>query len=113
MNFQQIVIGCDGIRSPIAKWMGFPEPKYAGHCGLRGLAFFPGGHKFEPKLNQIYGRGQRAGIVPISPTKVYWFVCFNRPSPGKLLTLNSEVSIFEFLYVFLQRAIFYYRSKNK
>ncbi|PRQ18345.1 putative FAD-binding domain, FAD/NAD(P)-binding domain-containing protein [Rosa chinensis] len=78
----KIVIGCDGIRSPIAKWMGFPEPKYAGHCGLRGLAFFPGGHKFEPKLNQIYGRGQRAGIVPISPTKVYWFVCFNRPSPG-------------------------------
>ncbi|XP_004301737.1 PREDICTED: zeaxanthin epoxidase, chloroplastic-like isoform X1 [Fragaria vesca subsp. vesca] len=82
----KIVIGCDGIRSPIAKWMGFPEPKYAGHCGLRGLAFFPGGHKFEPKLNQIYGRGQRAGIVPISPTKVYWFVCFNMPSPGQKIT---------------------------
>ncbi|KAL6181233.1 hypothetical protein ACLB2K_047888 [Fragaria x ananassa] len=82
----KIVIGCDGIRSPIAKWMGFPEPKYAGHCGLRGLAFFPGGHKFEPKLNQVYGRGQRAGIVPISPTKVYWFVCFNMPSPGQKIT---------------------------
>lgn len=94
MNFQQIVIGCDGIRSPIAKWMGFPEPKYVGHCGFRGLAFFPGGHPFEPKLNQIYGRGQRAGIVPISRTKVYWFICFNSPSPGKLLSL--QVSILSF-----------------
>lgn len=82
----KIVIGCDGIRSPIAKWMGFPEPKYVGHCGFRGLAFFPGGHPFEPKLNQIYGRGQRAGIVPISRTKVYWFICFNSPSPGPKIT---------------------------
>lgn len=87
VNFQQIVIGCDGIRSPIAKWMGFPEPMYVGHYAFRGLAFFPGGHPFEPRLNQIYGRGQRAGIVPISRTKVYWFICFNSPSPGKLPSL--------------------------
>ncbi|KAE8708344.1 FAD/NAD(P)-binding oxidoreductase family protein isoform 2 [Hibiscus syriacus] len=53
----KIVIGCDGIRSPIAKWMGFSE--------LRGL---------------------RAGYVPISPTKVYWFICYNSPSPGPKIT---------------------------
>lgn len=88
-EFQQVVIGCDGIRSPIAKWMGFPEPKYVGHCAFRGLAYYPGGQPFEPKLNQIYGRGQRAGFLPVSPTKVYWFVCFNRQSPGKFLNLKS------------------------
>lgn len=82
----KIVIGCDGIRSPIAKWMGFPEPKYVGHCAFRGLACYPGGQPFEPKLNQIYGRGQRAGFLPVSPTKVYWFVCFNRQSPGPKIT---------------------------
>lgn len=82
----KIVIGCDGIRSPIAKWMGFPEPKYAGHCAFRGLASYPDGQPFGPRVNYIYGRGLRAGYVPVSPTKVYWFICFNSPSPGPKIT---------------------------
>ncbi|KAJ0105725.1 hypothetical protein Patl1_18394 [Pistacia atlantica] len=82
----KIVIGCDGIRSPIAKWMGFSEPNYVGHCAYRGLAYYPSGQPFEPKVNYIYGRGLRAGYVPVSPTKVYWFICFNNPSPGLKIT---------------------------
>ncbi|KAF9689763.1 hypothetical protein SADUNF_Sadunf01G0126000 [Salix dunnii] len=78
----KIVIGCDGIRSPIAKWMGFSEPKYVGHCAFRGLGFYANGQPFEPRVNYVYGRGLRAGYVPVSPTKVYWFICFNSPSPG-------------------------------
>ncbi|KAK7367735.1 hypothetical protein VNO80_09753 [Phaseolus coccineus] len=80
------VIGCDGIRSPIAKWMGFPEPKYVGHCAFRGLASYSDGQPFGPRVNYIYGRGLRAGFVPVSPTKVYWFICFNSPSPGPKIT---------------------------
>ncbi|KAJ7952569.1 FAD-dependent urate hydroxylase [Quillaja saponaria] len=82
----KIVIGCDGIRSPIAKWMGFSEPKYVGHCAFRGLAFYSEGQPYEPKVNYIYGRGLRAGFVPVSPTKVYWFICFNSSSPGPKIT---------------------------
>lgn len=82
----KIVIGCDGIRSPVAKWMGFPVPNYVGHCAFRGLGLYPEGQPFEPKVNYIYGRGQRAGFVPVSPTKVYWFICFNSPSPGERIT---------------------------
>ncbi|CAK9184988.1 unnamed protein product [Ilex paraguariensis] len=85
----KIVIGCDGIRSPVAKWMGFPEPKYVGHCAFRGLAFYPDGQPFEPRVNYIYGRGVRGGYVPVSSTKVYWFVCFNSPSPGPKITDSS------------------------
>ncbi|KAL5551384.1 hypothetical protein UlMin_001560 [Ulmus minor] len=87
----KIVIGCDGIRSPIAKWMGFPEAKYVGHCAFRGLGFYPNGQPFEPRVNYIYGRGIRAGCVPVSPTKVYWFVCFNRASPGPKISDPSEL----------------------
>lgn len=89
--FPQIVIGCDGIRSPIAKWMGFSEPNYVGHCAYRGLAYYPNGQSFEPKVNYIYGRGLRAGYVPVSPTKVYWFICFNNPSPGLALALYELI----------------------
>ncbi|KAI8560552.1 hypothetical protein RHMOL_Rhmol04G0266200 [Rhododendron molle] len=79
----KIVIGCNGIRSPIAKWMGFSEPRYVGHCAFRGLGFYPGGQPFEPRVNYIYGRGLRAGFVPVSATKVYWFICFNSSTPAE------------------------------
>ncbi|XP_021298941.1 uncharacterized protein LOC110427700 isoform X2 [Herrania umbratica] len=82
----KIVVGCDGIRSPIAKWMGFSEPKYAGHCALRGLGYYPNGQPFAPRVSYIYGRGLRAGYVPVSPTKVYWFICYNSPSAGPKIT---------------------------
>lgn len=82
----EIVIGCDGIRSPIAKWMGFPEAKYAGHCAFRGLAYYPNGQPHEPRVSYIYGRGVRAGLVPVSPNKVYWFICYNSSNPGPKIT---------------------------
>lgn len=78
----QIVIGCDGIRSQLAQWMGFPEPKYAGHCAIRGMAVYNEEQPHQPQVSYIYGRGIRAGFVPVSPTKVYWFICYNRSSPG-------------------------------
>ncbi|XP_042373434.1 monooxygenase 3-like isoform X1 [Zingiber officinale] len=78
----KIVIGCDGVRSPVAKWMGFSEPRYVGHCAFRGLAVYPEGHSHKAKVNYIYGRGIRAGFLPISSTKVYWFICWNSVSPG-------------------------------
>jgi 2-polyprenyl-6-methoxyphenol hydroxylase-like FAD-dependent oxidoreductase len=80
--FVQIVVGCDGVNSPIARWMGFSEPRYVGHMAFRGLAEYADGQPFEPKVNYIYGRGVRAGFVPVSATKVYWFICFNRQDPG-------------------------------
>ncbi|CAN4097789.1 unnamed protein product [Withania somnifera] len=82
----KILIACDGIGSPVAKLLGFPEPNYVGHCAFRGLAYFPEGQPFEPKVNYIYGRGVRAGYVPVSETKVYWFICFNSSSPGPKIT---------------------------
>ncbi|RID67049.1 hypothetical protein BRARA_D02154 [Brassica rapa] len=82
----KIVIGCDGIRSKVATWMGFSEPRYVGHCAFRGLGFYPEGQPFQNKVNYIYGRGLRAGYVPVSSTKVYWFICFNSPSLGPKIT---------------------------
>ncbi|KAG9130881.1 hypothetical protein Leryth_027382 [Lithospermum erythrorhizon] len=62
--------------------MGFREPKYAGHCIIRGLGIYPEGQPFEQVINYMYGRGLRAGFVPISATKIFWFICSNSSSPG-------------------------------
>ncbi|KAF5954263.1 hypothetical protein HYC85_007119 [Camellia sinensis] len=81
-KIEAIVIGCDGIRSPITKWIGFSEPKYASHYALCRLAFYLDGQPYEPKVNYIYGKEVRGGCVLVSPTKVYRFVCFNSLAPG-------------------------------
>ncbi|KAL6658018.1 hypothetical protein ACP70R_005798 [Stipagrostis hirtigluma subsp. patula] len=86
----KIVIGCDGVNSPIARWMGFSEPRYVGHMAFRGLAEYADGQPFEPKVNYIYGRGVRAGFVPVSSTKVYWFICFNRQVPAAMASLADS-----------------------
>lgn len=72
--------------------MGFGEAKYVGHCAFRGLGFYPNGQPFQEKVNYIYGRGLRAGYVPVSATKVYWFICFNSPSLGTFSTLKHSTN---------------------
>ncbi|KMZ62231.1 Monooxygenase, FAD-binding protein [Zostera marina] len=78
----KIVIGADGVRSRVAKWMGFPEPRYVGQCAFRGVAIYPEGQPFGQKLSNFYGRGLRIGCIPVSATKLYWFVVYNASSPG-------------------------------
>lgn len=80
------LIGCDGVRSVVAKWMGFSEAHYVGHCAYRGLGVYANGQPYEQKVHYIYGKGIRAGYVPLSSTKVYWFIVFNSHSPGPKIT---------------------------
>ncbi|XP_071696942.1 monooxygenase 2-like [Rutidosis leptorrhynchoides] len=82
----KVVIGCDGVRSSVAKWMGFSEPNYVGYCAFRGLADYPNGQPYVRRVTYIYGQGVRAGFAPASKTKVYWFVIFNSPEPGPRIT---------------------------
>lgn len=78
-------MGCDGARSVVASWMGLSEPRSVGQVAIRGLSDFKStGHTFEPVIQQIIGQGVRAGLVPVSNTKVYWFVVFNESPTGDL-----------------------------
>ncbi|CAN6285631.1 unnamed protein product [Urochloa humidicola] len=69
----KVLIGCDGINSVVAKWLGLAEPSYSGRMAARGLANFPDGHGLEPKFLQFIGRGFRSGMRPCNNTDVYWF----------------------------------------
>eukprot|EP00252_Welwitschia_mirabilis_P011920 TRINITY_DN2650_c0_g1_i1.p1 TRINITY_DN2650_c0_g1~~TRINITY_DN2650_c0_g1_i1.p1 ORF type:complete len:289 (-),score=29.27 TRINITY_DN2650_c0_g1_i1:1033-1899(-) len=78
----KVLLGCDGVRSSVAKWLGFQEPQYVGYSAYRGLGVYPSGHPFQQRVCYIYGKGIRVGYVPLTSTKVYWFLCFNSLSPG-------------------------------
>ncbi|KAL5214278.1 hypothetical protein ABZP36_003430 [Zizania latifolia] len=73
----KVLIGCDGVHSVVARWLGLSEPASSGRSAVRGLSVFPGGHSLKKELRQFLPHGLRAGMVPISDTDIYWFVVNN------------------------------------
>uniref|UniRef100_A0ACD5TU25 Uncharacterized protein n=1 Tax=Avena sativa TaxID=4498 RepID=A0ACD5TU25_AVESA len=70
----KVLIGCDGVNSVVARWLGLVKPSYSGRLATRGLAHYPdGGHGFQPEFLQFIGQGFRFGFVPCDETDVYWF----------------------------------------
>ncbi|XP_057817690.2 monooxygenase 2-like [Cryptomeria japonica] len=70
----KVIIGCDGVNSTVAKWLGFGSPKLAGRSTFLGLGSFPQGHHFEPTTFQIWGDGLRAGFAPCNERDALWFL---------------------------------------
>jgi 2-polyprenyl-6-methoxyphenol hydroxylase-like FAD-dependent oxidoreductase len=83
----KVLVGCDGINSVVAKWLGLAKPSHSGRLATRGLARYPGGHGFEPKFLQLFGRGFRFGLVPCNHTDVYWFYTWSRSKNGQFTLL--------------------------
>uniref|UniRef100_A0A2N9HHK3 FAD-binding domain-containing protein n=1 Tax=Fagus sylvatica TaxID=28930 RepID=A0A2N9HHK3_FAGSY len=75
-----VLIGCDGVNSVVAKWLGFKKPAFAGRLAIRGSVEFKHGHGFEPKFMQFFGKGVRSGALPIDDNSVYWFVTWTPSS---------------------------------
>ncbi|KAJ0967528.1 hypothetical protein J5N97_024445 [Dioscorea zingiberensis] len=70
----KVLIGCDGVRSVVAQWLGLSAPVSSGRSAVRGLAVFPEGHGFPHGPQQFLGDGKRAGFVPLDDKEVYWFM---------------------------------------
>ncbi|KAK2984393.1 hypothetical protein RJ640_026848 [Escallonia rubra] len=81
----KVLIGCDGVNSLVARWLGFKKPAFAGRSAIRGYAYFEESHGFEPKFLQFFGKGIRYGIVPCDNHAVYWFFTYTRsPQDGEM-----------------------------
>ncbi|XP_057816923.2 monooxygenase 2 isoform X1 [Cryptomeria japonica] len=70
----KIVIGCDGVYSAVARYMGLPPAKSSGRVAIRGMVTYTEGHHFEKLMVQLWGKGARAGFLTCTDKKVYWFV---------------------------------------
>ncbi|KAI5002476.1 hypothetical protein ZWY2020_027126 [Hordeum vulgare] len=69
----KVLVGCDGINSVVARWLGLAKPSHSGRSATRGLALYPDGHGLPPKFLQFFGHGFRFGFMPCNDTDVYWF----------------------------------------
>ncbi|KAE8786761.1 6-hydroxynicotinate 3-monooxygenase [Hordeum vulgare] len=78
----KVLIGCDGINSVVAKWLGLAKVLDSGRRATRGHARYPDGHGFQPKFMQFSGNGFRAGLVPCGDMDVYWFLTWSPSIPA-------------------------------
>ncbi|CAK9213343.1 unnamed protein product [Sphagnum troendelagicum] len=78
----KVVVGFDGLNSIVGSWLGLEKPKSIGQLGVRGMAEFHNGYNFPKLFRTFYGRTVRIGIIPMTATKVYWFVVWNDSSEG-------------------------------
>ena len=79
----KVLVGCDGINSVVARWLGLAKPSHSGRSATRGLARYPDGHGFPPKFLQLFGNGFRFGFVPCNDTDVYWFYTWSPSQDGQ------------------------------
>ncbi|KAI3846781.1 hypothetical protein MKX03_028297 [Papaver bracteatum] len=67
----KVLIGCDGVNSVVAKWLGLLLEI------IYGFASFLGGHQsghcFGPAFLQFFGDGCRSGFHPVNQNTIYWF----------------------------------------
>ncbi|KAF3328188.1 zeaxanthin epoxidase [Carex littledalei] len=69
----QVLIGCDGINSVVAKYLGLEKPLLSGRCATRGISEHPSGHGFKHDFLNINGGGFRSGFLPCSEKTIYWY----------------------------------------
>ena len=78
----QVLIGCDGSNSVVAKSLGLQDPKIFPISVVRGFTSYSDGHSFDSHFFRLRGDGVVLGRLPIDEKVVYWFVGWLRPSQG-------------------------------
>jgi len=72
-----VLVGADGIRSQVRRQLfGDVQPRYMGYRSHRLVVE---AHPEVVSFTELLGRGQRIGLVPISPTRLYVWTTFNSP----------------------------------
>ncbi|KAL3721544.1 hypothetical protein ACJRO7_033958 [Eucalyptus globulus] len=90
----KVVIGCDGIHSIVARWLGLRPPVYSGRSAVRGLSVFPKGHGFDHShtIQQFVDVGKRAAFFTLNDKEVYWFFGATCPPKGVEKEADPEMT---------------------
>ncbi|CAL5048069.1 unnamed protein product [Urochloa decumbens] len=75
------LIGCDGVKSEVAKYLGLGIASELPRLTILGIARYPHGHPYGTQLLQLRGEELIVGRVPLNENLVHFFI--SRPSPSK------------------------------
>ncbi|KAF2302091.1 hypothetical protein GH714_032540 [Hevea brasiliensis] len=79
----KVLIGCDGVNSVVAKWLGFKTPVFTNRLAIRGYANFNLRHGYSSKFFQFFGNGFRSGLAPCDDKSIYWFFTWTPNTPDE------------------------------
>ncbi|XP_066381692.1 monooxygenase 1-like [Miscanthus floridulus] len=82
-----VLIGCDGANSVVAKYLGLGSPSHLPLLIMLGLTSYPHGHPFGTQFLRFAGNGFAVGLLPVTENLVHFFV--SRPSPSTGFTDES------------------------
>ncbi|KAF6175218.1 hypothetical protein GIB67_015903 [Kingdonia uniflora] len=88
----KVLIGCDGMHSRIAEWLGLSASISSGRWAVGGLTRYPQGHGFDHIFQLFLHQGQRIGITPINEFELQWFVV-SSSRPIKVYGVVQETDI--------------------
>lgn len=92
------MIAADGIHSVARKkLLGHDVERYAGYTCWRGVTdSLPPG--FNPdETSETWGQGVRAGVVPLTKDRVYWFVCLNAAANDPMMRSLQPTDLLAFV----------------
>lgn len=84
----KVLVGCDGVNSVVAKWLGFKQLAFTGKSAIRGQANFKRNHGFDPISMRFFGHGVRSGVIPCDDKTVYWYFTWDPSSQEKGMEEN-------------------------
>ncbi|KAH7518390.1 hypothetical protein FEM48_Zijuj09G0166600 [Ziziphus jujuba var. spinosa] len=90
----KVLIGCDGVNSVVAKWLGFKKPAFTGRSGFRGCANFNTKHDFEPMLMQFFGHEKELEDKPELTRQYVMSKLGNIPEQVRAVIENTELDAF-------------------
>ncbi|XP_010526550.1 PREDICTED: uncharacterized protein LOC104804090 [Tarenaya hassleriana] len=79
----RVLVGCEGVNSIVARWLGFKNPVTTARSAIRGLTHFPNAHGFGNTIHQFLGNGVRSGFIPCNDHTVYWFLTHTPTQPDE------------------------------
>ncbi|CAI0468815.1 unnamed protein product [Linum tenue] len=97
----KVLIGCDGVNSMVANWLGFSKAAFTGRSAVRSVAIFPQGHEFGSKFLLFVGKGFRAGCIACDDKTLYWFFTWT-PSTQEKDLQDNPAKLKEFVLSKLQ-----------
>ncbi len=90
-----VLIGADGMNSSVRKQF-VPEShiRYSGYTCWRGVVQLDLGDQMDHVGMEVWGRGKRFGIIPLSGKRVYWFAMENS-DPDDEVMMNYHRNDFQ------------------
>ncbi|KAM0851251.1 hypothetical protein ACQ4PT_052541 [Festuca glaucescens] len=68
---QQVLIGCDGSNSVVAKFLGLKPVRFLPLWAARSLTYMPDGHSFGNRFLHLLGEGISFRLVPVDDKTIY------------------------------------------